>query len=473
MGEFAFSGSDFTVRRGVSSGGRTRLAEQSRRTTVSAFLNIRPMLRHFLGFVMIGMVLLVPRALQAQEPPQPLSDFPALDLKRDWPWWRGAFRNGFAAPTTKVPAEFGERENVLWKARVPGRGHSSPIVLDTQVILATASEPEQLQAVLSFDLKTGKLLWRTDLNQGGFPAQNHPKNTEASTTLATDGELLFVTFFHHQQVELIALQTDGAIVWRVPVGPFNPRRYEYGYAPSPVLYRSSVIIATEQDGESALTALDRKSGKQLWRTPRPRNISFSSPVVAAVAGRSQLLISGAGKVSSYDPDTGRSLWSVDGTTAATCGTMVWDNELVFASGGYPDSETIAIHADGSGRIAWRNNQKCYEQSMIVVDSYVYALTDKGVMYCWQASDGKEMWRERLAGPVSASPIFAGGLIYWSNETGSHYVFEPNPERLLVRENRLGNDNFASPAAVGNRLLLRIGQRDDNARQEFLYCIGSQ
>lgn len=124
-----------------------------------------------------------------------------------------------------------------------------------------------------------------------------------------------------------------------------------------------MIIASEFDGTSAITALDRETGKQLWKTPRRDNITFSTPVVAHVAGKDQLLISGAEKVASYDPANGKLLWDIAGTTHATCGTMVWDGDIVFASGGYPKAETIAVKADGSGKVLWKNNQKCYEESM--------------------------------------------------------------------------------------------------------------
>ncbi len=396
-------------------------------------------------------------------------DFPELKSS-DWPWWRGGQRNGLAEGSP--PLRFGAAENIAWKVPLPGRGHSSPIVVNDQVFLATADEAQQVHAVVAMDLKTGRQLWTREISQGGFPRENHPKNTEASPTLASDGERLFVTFFHHQRVVLSALSLEGQTEWESVVSPFNPKQYKYGYAPSPVLYGNSVIVVAEHDGPSGLVAFDRRSGKVLWQTPRKPNITFSSPVVANLSGRDQLLISGSETVDAYDPRNGKPLWSVPGTTSATCGTMVWHDQLVFASGGYPKPETIAVVADGSGRIAWKNNLKCYEQSMIVVDGYLYGLTDAGILYCWRASDGREMWRERLSGPVSASPVYAGGHIYWANEKGTMYVFKPNPEQFeLVAENRLGDESFASPAVVGDRLLLRIAEGRKPNRQEYLICVG--
>ena len=401
-----------------------------------------------------------------------IADFPKLSAEKDWPYWRGPSRNGIAAEGQSVPTEFGDNKNVNWKTPVPGRGHSSPIVVGNLVVLETSDETAKQHSVVAFDRATGKQLWKTDLSKGGFPAKNHPKNTEATPTVASDGERLFVTFFHAKTVVCTALDLKGKQIWQQVVGPFNPQSFEYGYAPSPTLYRNSVIIATEFDGTSSITALDRANGKTLWKTPRRNSITFSTPVVAHVAGKDQLLISGAEKVSSYDPANGKKLWDVDGTTHATCGTMVWTDDIVVASGGYPKAETIAVKADGTGQVLWTNQQKCYEQSMLALDGYIYALTDKGVLFCWRASDGREMWTQRLAGPVSSSPVLAGGHIYQANELGAWYVFKPNSAKFeLVAENQLGDEAFPSPAVAGNQLFIRTATRSSGKRQEWLFCFG--
>jgi outer membrane protein assembly factor BamB len=402
-----------------------------------------------------------------------VGDFPKLSAQHDWPWWRGPSRNGIAPTNDSVPVRWSESQNIIWRTPLPGRGHSSPIIVGNQIFLATADEREQVQSVLAFDLASGKPLWKTDVLRGGFPERIHRNNTHASPTVACDGERLFVSFFNHDTLQATALSLDGKQIWQKTVGPFRPRRFEYGYGASPQLYRDTVIMAAEFDGASYIAALDRKTGKQVWQTSRPENISFSSPVIAHVAGRDQLLISGAGQVASYAPQTGKQLWSVPGTTAATCGTAVWDGDIVIASGGYPKSETVAIRADGKGEVVWRNAQKCYEQSLLAYDGYVYGLTDNGVLFCWRVSDGQEMWKQRLQGPVSASPVLAGGHIYWANERGTMYVFKPNPMQAeIVAENKLGDESFASPAVSGGRLFLRVASNASGKREETLYCIGA-
>ncbi len=421
--------------------------------------------RMLLGFILNCALLAVP----AMAGEGGIADFPGLSATTDWPWWRGPTRDGVAS-NTPVPTTLSDTENLLWKVQVPGRGHSSPIVVGNRVYLTTALKAEQKHFVLAFDRTTGAKLWQEQVNQGAFPARNHSKNTEATPSVACDGERLFTTFYHHDMVETLALSVDGKVLWKKKVAPFRPKAYEYGYAPSPLIYQNTVIVTSEYDGDSFISALDRATGDQVWQTKRLPMISFSSPVVGHVAGKDQLLLSGAGRVSSYDPAKGEPLWSVLGTTLATCGTMVWDDKVVFASGGFPKAETVAVVADGSNKVLWKNNQKCYEQSMLAHDGHVYAFNDQGIMFCWRGTDGKEMWRQRLGGLVSASPVLANGNIYWANESGTLFVFKATPEKYdQLAKNQIGDSSFASPAICGGQVFLRVAKDG----QEWLYCFGNK
>ena len=398
--------------------------------------------------------------------------FPKLTpANGDWTWWRGPNRDGAAEVSQNVPVNWSETENVFWKVPLPGRGHSSPTVAGERIYLATADEPRQVQSVLALDRATGKEVWKTDISQGGFP-KTHRKNSHATVTVACDGERLFITFHHHDRLTLTCLDLAGEKVWEKDLGRYVPKRYEYGYAPSPLLYDSLVIVAADVEHGGFLVAYDRETGKQAWRTLRPEKYSFSSPVVANVAGRDQLLLSGCELVASYDPKTGKELWSTPGTTMATCGTMVWTGELVIASGGYPKAETICVKADGSGEVVWKNNQKCYEQSLIERDGHVYCVTDSGFGICWRAADGEMMWRQRLKGPVSSSPVRVGDTIYQSIEDGTTFVFKANPEKFeLIAENKLGEEGFATPTICGNRIYIRTATTEQGQRQEYLSCLG--
>ncbi|HUG67121.1 MAG TPA: PQQ-binding-like beta-propeller repeat protein [Pirellulaceae bacterium] len=390
----------------------------------------------------------------------------------DWATWRGPNLNGIAADGQTPPVAWGERDNVIWKTPVPGRGHSSPTIVGNQIFLTTADEQAQTQGVIAFDRETGKQLWTTAISKGGFP-ETHRKNTHATPSVACDGERLFVSFHHHSNIQVSALSLDGKVLWQRTIGKYDPQQYKYGYAPSPMLYKSFVLIAADYEGGGWLAALDGESGTTSWQVARSRKLSFSSPVVANVGGRDQLLISGTEQVASYDPNSGQQLWATPATTMATCGTVVWDGDLVFASGGYPKSETVGINAK-NGQLVWRNDQQCYEQSMLAVDGHVYAVTDRGIAYCWRASDGAEMWTSRLAGSaVSASPILANGNIYQVNEAGTIYVFKAQPSRFeLVARNQLGDEAFATPTICDGRIYMRVAANTGGRRQETLYCLGS-
>ena len=390
----------------------------------------------------------------------------------DWLQWRGPNRNGAATDGQKVPVEWNETKNVMWKVEVPGRGHSSPTVVGTRIILTTAYESQQTQSVLCYDRATGRHLWKTDLNRGGLPLRIHTKNTHASPTVASDGERLFVVFVHHNNLHVTALGMDGRPIWKKVPASYAPKKYKYGYAASPFIHKSTLIVVSDCDSDSLLTALDLATGEEKWRTKRLEKISWSSPVVAQVAGRDQLLLSGCDQVVSYNPDTGEQLWATRATTAATCGTMLWNDKLVFASGGYPKAQTVCIRGDGSGKIVWQNNQKCYEQSMLIHDGHIYAVTDAGGACCWRARDGKEMWKERLGGPISASPTLAAGNIYATNERGTTFVFRATPEKFkAVAKNQLGTETFATTTICGNRIFMRVASGERDRRQESLYCIG--
>lgn len=395
----------------------------------------------------------------------------SVTMAGDWPWWRGPNFNGVAEPGEKPPIEWSARKNVVWKTPVPGRGHSSPTIVGNRIFLATADDLRQQQGVIAFDRDTGEQVWIMEVSSGGFP-NTHPKNTHASSTVACDGERLFAVFHHHDKITLAALSTDGEKLWTKEAGPYAPRKYEYGHAASPLLYGSTVIVAAEFEQGGYLAAFDTANGDLVWKADRPKMQSYSSPIVAHVAGREQLLISGCGMIASYDPVNGKELWQTPTTTLATCGTMVWEGDLIFASGGFPDAETLAVKADGSAEVVWKNNQKCYEQSMLVHDGHLYAVTDKGVAYCWRAVDGEEMWRERLGGPVSASPVLAGDLIYQSIEKGTTFVFQANPEKFeLLATNHLGSEAFATPSICDGRIYVRVAHGSGARRQEFLYCLG--
>lgn len=389
----------------------------------------------------------------------------------DWPWWRGPTFNGVAESGQRPPVEWSETKNVAWKTPVPGRGHSTPIVVGERLFLQTADETLLTQSVLCFDRKTGKRLWSRELNRGNLTKKVNTKNTHATSTIASDRGRLFVLFCNNDAVQATALDLDGKTIWKKTAAPFLEKKYSNGYAASPVLYGDTVIIACDCETGGVVMALDRETGKTIWSTKRPGMTNYASPIVGHVAGRDQLLIGGLKMVASYDPANGTMLWNSPALSIQTSGTLVWSKDMVFAAGGFPEGNTAGVKADGSGEIAWKNTHRLHEQSMLIHDGHVYAINDRGIALCWQARSGKEVWRHRLRGPISASPTLVDGNIYAVNELGTAWVYRASPRGFeLVSKNQLGTIVFASPTICGGEIFLRVADMVEEKRQESLYCL---
>ena len=392
------------------------------------------------------------------------------DSQSEWRTWRGPNSNGITEDQNP-PIKWSADENVVWKTRVPGMGHASPTIVGDKILLATADEAAGTQSVLAFNRETGEKLWETEVHSGNLASKIHKKNTHASQTVVSDGTHAFAVFWNGGNVWVTALDLEGEKVWQEQVGVFKSE-FNFGFGTSPNFQDGKLFVTCESNKEAFIAALDPASGEELYRIQRPKSTSYSVPVIAEVAGKRQLLTSGAQQVASYDPENGEELWTAPADWKVSCGTLVWDGDLVFASGGYPAQQTLAVRADGSGDVVWSNSVKVYEQSMIVVDGYLYGQAEKGIVYCWRCSDGKEMWKARTKGPESASPVLAGGHLYFTSEHGTTFVIKPNPEEFeLVAQNQLGNISFASMTMLDNRIYTRVANRNRQGRQEWLYCLG--
>lgn len=387
----------------------------------------------------------------------------------DWPGWRGPNHDG-STVSSPPPLTWSEEENVVWKSAVPGRGHASPVLVGDLILLSTAIESKEEQLLVAYRRDTGKEAWQLTLHEGGFPSERelHQKGTNANGTVACDQEHAYIAHLNDRSVIASAVSFDGKLVWQTKLGAF---RSKFGYAPSPLIYGSYVIFAADNGGGGYLTAVNRKTGEIAWRKQRSSKSSYSSPVLANVAGKDQLLISGGDEISSYNPATGEKLWSCPGASEATCGTIVWKDDTVFCSGGYPDQQTLAIKADGSSEILWTNNTKIYEPSMLVVGDELYGTSDKGIIFCWNTNTGELNWKKRVGGSFSASPILCEGNIYAVKASGEAIVFKANAEKYEeLASNPLGDDSYASPALCDGKLYLRVGTNEDGQRQEYLYCL---
>jgi outer membrane protein assembly factor BamB len=387
----------------------------------------------------------------------------------DWPWWRGPARNGIAAADQEPPLEWSDEKNVLWKTPVPGRGHGSPTIVGDQIFLATADQDSQ--SVLCYDRRTGKELWKTVVHKGGIAKKSNHKASQASSTVACDGKRLFITFLNAKAIYATALTRDGKKLWQTKISDYILHQ---GYASSPAVYESLVIVSADNKGGGAIAGLDRASGKIVWKQSRPKLPNYASPSIQQVAGRTQLVFIGCKLVSSFDPLTGKKLWEIKGATEECVTTTVTDGRHVYSSGGWPKNHIAAILADGSGKIVWENNIRVYVPSMLIQNGYLYAVADAGVALCFESATGKTVWKRRLGGTFSSSPVLVGKNIFATNESGKTFIFEASPKAFkLVGQNDLKAQAFATPTFCGGRIYFRIAKQTATGRQEFLYCLAAE
>lgn len=405
-------------------------------------------------------------AAEQSQPVEPIEFGP-----QDWPWWRGPTRDGIAPAGQNPPLEWSRTKNVIWSVPIPGRGHASPTVVGDRVFIPTADESAGTQTVFCFARSTGRRLWKTDVHTSGMDRKGNKKTSQASSTIACDGKRLFVNFLNSEAVYTTALDLNGDQLWQTKVSAFATHQ---GFGSSPAVYKSLVFVATDNKDGGAIAALDRGSGKIVWKVDRPQKPNYASPVVLNVAGKDQLLVQGCDLVSSFDPLSGHKLWETAGATTECVTTLVTDGRQVFASGGYPRNHVQAIAADGSASTTWQNSARAYVPSMVVRDGYLYASLDGGVATCWKSDSGSEMWKGRLAGTFSASLILVGDNLWATNEAGTTFIFKATPDRFeKIAENQLGDEVFATPVVCGSRIYHRVAETIDGKRQERLYCLGTK
>jgi outer membrane protein assembly factor BamB len=397
---------------------------------------------------------------------QQVDDQIAVD-PADWPWWRGPTRNGVANPDQDPPTEWSATKNVAWKAPVPGRGHSSPTVVGSRVFLATADEQAETQSVLCYDRATGKQLWETVVHRGGLMRKNE-KSSAASSSVACDGQRVYINFANGGAVYVTALSVDGKQLWQTKIGEYLIHQ---GYGASPALYQSLVIASADSHAGGVITALDRKTGEVKWKHDRPKEPNYTSPIILNVKGRDQLFLTGCNLFSSFDPASGKPIWEVKGATTECVTSTVTDGERVYCSGGYPKNHLAAVMADGSGKIAWETKDRVYVPSILAFEGYLYGVLDAGVAVCWKSDTGEVQWKKRLGGEFSASPVLYADMIYATSETGETYIFRAESGKYEeVAMNKLGDQAMASSTICGGRIFMRVTETVDGKPQEFLYCL---
>ncbi|MFN3192383.1 MAG: PQQ-binding-like beta-propeller repeat protein [Aureliella sp.] len=412
---------------------------------------------------------LLPNAALADDVPLGRVEDGFTIAETDWPWWRGPQRNGTANADQNPPLDIGESANLVWKSRIPGRGHGSTIVSGKFVLLNSCDEQSGAQSVLCYSRESGKLLWQSEVHSAGA-MQKNSKASGASSTPACDGKHVFVAFPNNGALKLSALSLDGGILWQRDVSRYQVHQ---GYGASPCLYQNLVIVVSDNKSGGRLKAFDRSSGDLIWERERPQKPNYPSPTIVHCDGKDQLVLVGCDLIESYDPLSGRTLWTTAGATTECVTSTLTDGTSIFTSGGYPDNHMSAIRADGSGETVWRNRNRLYVPSLVIHEGYLFGILDAGIAMCWRASNGEEMWKARLGGTFSASPVIVGSQIFACNESGECFVFEATPKEFKrLAKSKLGDEVFATPTIADSRIYHRVAMGIGDDRQEWLFCVGS-
>ena len=411
----------------------------------------------------------------------------------NWPGWRGPRGDGTSLEQD-VPTRWSKTDNVTWKAPIPGVGHSSPIVFGDRIFLVSCLESTRERILMCLDRRSGKTIWQKTVIRAPLEAIHH-LNSRASSTPATDGKFIYVSFLEPDgstlpaevvrkrsgslrannagkpvslgKMCIAAYDFEGRRRWIARPGPFAS---VWGYCASPIVFKDKVIINGDHDGDAYIVALDRKTGETVWKVARKNRIrSHCVPLIRKINGRHQMMVAGSHSIVSYDPHDGSTHWYTEGPKGRAVASPVYSSGLLFVSAAYPQREMLAIRPNGRGdvtgtHIAWRNGQSApYVPSPIAVGKYFLAVSDDGVASCFEAKTGIRYWRKRLGKGHSSPLVAAGGLVYFVSDAGITRVVRPDSEFTLVAENSIGEVCYSSPAISRGQLFLRTTKQ--------LFCIG--
>lgn len=401
----------------------------------------------------------------------------------NWPQWRGPGGQGVSAEPN-LPLEWQPDRNIAWKVALPG-GYSSPVVWGDKLFVTAVIEgdvlpgvkavehtmegkpwvhPDSVAAdrkhtfkVLALDTRTGRTLWEQVAYEGPVFDARHRRSSFAGPTAATDGSMVFAYFGPEG---LYAYDVTGKPLWK-QVEKFAT--LGLGTGTSPVLYRNLVIVQRDEDnGErSSIAAYDKGTGKEVWRTTRNVQISWSTPVLVDVEGRTQLVTNATEFTISYDPATGKELWRTTGVESNAIHTPLVGHGLVIVTAGYPAKKVIALRpgevAPGQ-RVAWEYAKGTgYVLSNILYDGYLYLLTDNGIVTCLDPKTGDvkyEGGRVPVPSRFMGSPVAFGGFIAMTSEDGDTFMLKAGPKHEIVRTNSVDEPVFASPAIANGRIYIR-------------------
>ncbi len=413
-------------------------------------------------------------------------------LAQEWPQFRGPGALG-VADDPRLPDTWSATENVVWTTAVPGTGWSSPVIWNdaifmTSVVRTAEGEPPRPGLYLggergtprdlhrwmlyAVDWNTGDIRWERELHASVPEAPRHLKNSYASETPVTDGERVYAYF---GQIGIFAFDIDGTPLWSQQWEPFRTRN-GWGTAASPVLHNDRLYIVNDNDDQSFLLALDKRTGEPIWRIERNEGTNWSTPYVWKNSKRTEIVTTGSDKVRSY-AESGALLWELTGMSTITIPTPLATGDLLYISSGYvgdPLRPAYAIRPGATGDIslrpgeqnstyiAWAQLQAAsYNPSPIVYGDYYYTLFDRGFLTAHDARSGREVYdkvRIEIGAAFTSSPWAYNGKIFALSEEGDTFVFRAGPKYELLGKNSLDEMCLATPAIARSSLIIRTASR---------------
>lgn len=417
----------------------------------------------------------------------------------NWPSFRGDHAAGVADGANLPDRWDGEKgTSIKWKTTIPGLSHSSPVVWGDQLFVTTAissrvsatfkkglygdgdasdDRSSHQWKIYCLDKRTGKILWDRLAYEGVPLEKRHIKATYANATPATDGRYV-AAFFGSQGLYVYDLK--GQLIWkqslgRLNAGAYDVPDYEWGTASSPIIYKDLVIVQCDQQQGSFLIALDIKTGKTAWKTPREELPSWGTPSIYPSKTRPELVTNAPNYIRGYDPATGKELWRLGGSSKITAPTPVFTEDLiVVASGRRPEMPIFVIRAGATGDITLKEGQTSntsvvwsrqkvgsYMPTPLVYRGLLYVLKNQGILSCYDLVSGEEKYTDRVphqGSGFSASPVASDGKIYLPSEDGDMFVVKAGPKFELLTTNKIGQALMATPAISGGMMFVRA-ERD--------------
>jgi outer membrane protein assembly factor BamB len=402
----------------------------------------------------------------------------------NWSRWRGPYMNG-VSPDANPPIEWSETENVVWKVRLPGHGSSTPILWEDRLYVPTAVRVDGLEPplpphargasdkppgvdsaqefrVLAIDGHTGKTIWERTVGKATPHEGKQVNNSYASASALTDGEHLFVYF---GSWGLYCYDLAGGLKWQKDFGDLSTRNV-FGEGSSPALHGSTLVVNWDHEGQSFIVALEKGTGKELWRREREEVSSWATPLVVEVSGRAQVITTGTNKVRSYDLESGEVIWEGPGLTLNAIPSPLESEGVVFVTSGFRGSAAYAVRlADAKGdiesssAILWRRDRDTpYVPSPLLYDGVFYLVkSNSGILTALDAKTGEALFGPERVEPIAeiyASPVAAAGRVYLLGRDGNAMVLASGRELEVLARNSLEDGFDASPVLSGKEMYLR-------------------